>query len=203
MEDSLAPKHSVNILLKLLENGTLKKFELRDIAPSTTLDKVLPALETDGYIDIKQDFTGHKVYFISLTEKGRAVGKHFKKAEQVALGEESVEISDQEAKDFAGEFRESIKGLSLLYHVNVFLDNITIGEEKNGRTKVVQVYVRLNGNSVMRLWCEDHESFQCIHTMYAWTLPEVQEMVQRQREKGEFKRVIFVVSSLLPKMSFP
>ncbi len=129
---------------------------------------------------------GRKIINVSLTPKGRSVAEQLKKAEDVAKGE-PIQISDQEARDWAEKFRDATKGLSLLYHVNVFDNHVTIAHEKDGKLRVLNVYVRVNGRGVMRLWCEEDESFECIHVQYAWTLPKVQEMYANNLRNGEVR----------------
>ena len=55
------------------------------------------------------------------------------------------------------------------------------------KIRVENVFVRANGWGIMRLYCEEDESFDGIHVQYAWTLPSVQEMVQIQRDRGNMK----------------
>ena len=54
------------------------------------------------------------------------------------------------------------------------------------KIRVENMFVRANGWGIMRLYCEEDESFDGI-LQYAWTLPSVQEMVQIQRDKGNMK----------------
>jgi hypothetical protein len=48
----------------------------------------------------------------------------------------------------------------------------------SGNDRIVYIYTRPNGHNIMRLWCDVDKSFICPHTEFAWTLPDVQEMVQ-------------------------
>jgi hypothetical protein len=71
-------------------------------------------------------------------------------------------------------------------------DHIAIHEinyDQQGHDRVVYVYTKLNGNGIMRLWCEAENSFECWQVKYARTLPDVQAMVQYQIGKGNVKGV--------------
>jgi DNA-binding MarR family transcriptional regulator len=181
---SLSEKYAIDALKYILEKGRIKKTDLLEIITSSwTLDKLIPKLERDGLLEVKKSTMGRRTYEISLTPKGRSVAEQLKRAEEAAKGE-SVEISDQEARDWAARFREATKGMSLLYHVNVYQDHVSIGYDIAGKNRITNVYVRVNGKGIMRLWCEEDESFECIHVQYAWTLPKVQEMYANNVKNG-------------------
>ena len=179
------------IMLFLLKKGVVKKTELLAVATMHTIEKTLSELQGNDFILINETFIGRRTYEISLTPKGRSVAEQLKRAEEAARGvvihenEGRAEIPASEAEDWAEKFREATKNLSLLYHVNVFEDHVTIGEEKDGKLRVINVYVKLNGKGIMRLWCEKDESFECIHVKYAWTLPKVQEMYANNVKDGK------------------
>ena len=61
--------------------------------------------------------------------------------------------------------------------------------DRSGDDRVVFVYVKLNGNNIFRLWCEFDNTYDCPHTRFAWTLPDVQAMVQNQVLRGNLKKV--------------
>ena len=181
-------KHISSILIFLLERGEVKKTDLsRVVSSPQTYQRAVKELEKEGYVVQRETIIGRRIVNVSLTPKGRSVAEQLKRAEEAAKDESVIQISDQEARDWAEEFKEATRNLSLLYHVNVFEDHVTIGEEKDGRLRVINVYVRVNGHGIMRLWCELDNSYDCRHTRYAWTLPSVQEMVQVQKEKGNMK----------------
>jgi DNA-binding MarR family transcriptional regulator len=184
--DSLDLRYSKSVLLKIYEkDGGVIQSDLKGIASNwRTLTDVINSLKDDGYLVVTKRISGRRITQISLTEKGHAVAKQLKRTQEVANGEPIIQISDQEAVDWAKEFTETTKNLSLLFHVNVFEDHVTIGEEKDGKLRVINVYVRVNGHGIMRLWCEEDESFDCIHTKYAWTLPKVQEMYANNVRNG-------------------
>ncbi len=173
---SLDLKYAYSVLKRLTEKDMFMKHELFDIVTSNqTLDKLLDALEKDGYVVKKLNVYGRRTYEISLTDKGRAVAEQLRKAEDAAR-DEPIQISDDEAKEWTEKFHEATKGFSLLWRVNYYEDHIAITEEKDGKTRIINIYVKENGHDIMRLWCEEDDSFECIHVQYAWTLPEAQEL---------------------------
>ena len=181
----------MDLLVFLLKEGTVKKFQLRQIIPvPTTIDKLVLKLERDGYLAINKEFAGRNIHYISLTPKGRQVAEQLKRAEEAAKGvviheeEGRAEIPVSDAEEWAKKFREATKGMSLLYHVNVYQDHVTIGQEIAGKSHTYNIYVKVNGKGIMRLYCEMDESFECIHTQYAWTLPKVQEMYANNVREG-------------------
>ena len=181
--DALDFRYAKSVILKLLEKDTFMKSELFAIVTSNqTLDKLLDALEKDGYVSKISSKYGRRTYSISLTDKGRVAAEQLKRMDVIASRTDSYEIPP----DFGKEF----EGLSAMTHLNVLDDHIAITEHNydgSGRDRVVMVYVKVNGRGIMRLWCELDSSFECRHTRYAWTLPSVQEMVQVQKEKGNMK----------------
>lgn len=127
---------------------------------------------------------GRKIYTISLTQKGLTVANSLKMAEDAAQGQFEIDKSEWEKQ------KKRWEDLSALTHVNVLDDHITLHERNfggSGKDRVVIIYTKLNGRGVMRLWCDTDESYSCWHVEYAWTLPDVQEMVQLQKEKGNMK----------------
>jgi len=183
--DALDRKFAKSVLIELNGMDVAKKSDLFKVVKShQVLDNLLYSLQKDGYLNIAESKVGPRKYSISLTPKGRAVAEQLKNMEKVAMGEPIIQMSDQEARDWARIFKDAVKGLSLLYHVNVFEDHVTIGEEKDGKFRVINVYVKVNGRGIMRLWCEADESFNCIHVQYAWTLPKVQEMYANNVRNG-------------------
>jgi len=99
MSDVSSEKYYVPVLKYLLERGSVKKYDLRDIVKSSgTMDKLLPKLEAEGLISIKEKILGRRTYFVSLTKKGQAVAEQLKKAEQVAEGGEISEFLTDDMK---------------------------------------------------------------------------------------------------------
>jgi len=65
------------------------------VKSSGTMDKLLPKLEAEGLISMKEEILGRRTYLVSLTDKGQAVAEQLKKAEQVAVvGEISEFLTD-------------------------------------------------------------------------------------------------------------
>ena len=191
MEDMLSEKYASIFLTYLLAKREAKKGDFREVIKSTTtIDKLVTKFEQGGFITVEKEFAGRRIHVISLTPKGRSVAEQLKRAEEAASGvviheeEGRAEIRTIDAENWAKRFQEDTKGMSLLYHVNVFEDHITIGQEINGKTHITNIYVRVNGKGIMRLWCEEDESFECIHVQYAWTLPKVQEMYANNVKNG-------------------
>jgi DNA-binding MarR family transcriptional regulator len=184
-------KYYVPVLRFLLEHGTVKKYDLRVIVKSSgTMDKLVPMLEAEGLITVKEEMLGRRTYLVSLTPKGRQVAEQLKRAEEAAKGvvineqEGRAEIPAETAEEWAKKFREVTKGMSLLYHVNVYEDHVTIGQEIAGKKHVINVYTKVNGKGLLQLWCEEDESFDCVHVTYAWTIPKVREMFQNAVRDG-------------------
>ncbi|MBX8640898.1 MAG: hypothetical protein KIS29_11235, partial [Thermoplasmata archaeon] len=99
--DVLDFRYAKSVILKLLEKDTFMKSELFKIVSSNqTLDKLLDALEKDGYVTKISSNYGRRTYSISLTDKGRTVAEQLKKAEEAASGivihedEGRIEISN-------------------------------------------------------------------------------------------------------------
>ena len=184
-------RHANKILIFLLENGQSKKTDLlKVLSSSDSLSKALRELEDSELIQSSIKLLGRKIIYINLTEKGRLVAKEIKKAADIAEEKNNTEIA-LSTSDYA-EFQKNVSNYSVLSHFNVLDDHIAIREynfDKKGHDRVVFVYVRVNGNGIMRLWCEADNSFDCWHVKYAWTLPDVQAMVQYQILKGNAKGV--------------
>ncbi|OWP57542.1 MAG: hypothetical protein B2I17_00145 [Thermoplasmatales archaeon B_DKE] len=85
--NSLDLKYANTVLRRLTEKDSFMKHELFDVVTSNqTLDKLLDALEEDGYITKKLSEYGRRTYEITLTPKGRAVAEQLKRAEEAARG---------------------------------------------------------------------------------------------------------------------
>ena len=169
--DSLDLKYAKSVLQKLTEEEYFMKSELFKIVTSNqTLDKLLAALEEDGYVTKKLSTYGRRTYTISLTPKGRQVAEQLKKAQYAAEGISPPDVV------LTPELSEKMKDMRLLIHVNVKDDHITVLEKQpSGPDRVINIYVRENGKrGFFRLWCELDESFDCVHAQVAWTYPEVQ-----------------------------
>ena len=62
-----------------------------------------------------------------------------------------------------------------------------MAEEKEGQSRITNVYVKINGKGRLRLFCEMDESFECVHVQFAWTLPEVQQMLANNVRNGKVR----------------
>lgn len=181
--DSLDLKHAKSVLIKLSKMGVAKKSDLFNIVKShQVLDNLLEFLKKDGYINISESKMGPKKYSIILTDKGRAVAEKLQEAQDVAEGKPSEEemldlpLTDEEV--------EKAKHISLLYHVNVSDDHVTVQELIPGKpSRIFNIYIKRNGGGNFRLWCEHDNSYDCWHVKTAWTYPQVQQMMMHYRGK--------------------
>ena len=183
----IGDKRKVQILLFLLEKGTVKKYDFLEIMKNMyIIDRHLNELEENGYIAMNR--LG-MTYQISLTEKGKLMAEQLKKMNKLPEEKEepiagiSKEKYDQMAKDW--------KRLSALTHVNVLDDHVVLKEynfDGQGHDRLVTIYVSINHDKVMRLFCDVDQSTTCWHVQYAWTLPEVQAWVQYHLQKGDITR---------------
>ena len=185
--DSLDLKHSKSVLIALSKTDTAKKSDLFTIIKShQVLDNLLEALQKDDYLTIQESKVGPRRYFISLTSKGRLVAEQLKKAEEIA--ESTNEVKDRGTPstiEISEEAAARVKELRLLYHVNVMDDHVTIEEvlRTGAPPRIFNVYVKRNGHGDFRLWCEEDNSFSCVHAEVAWTYPQVQHMILHYKGK--------------------
>ena len=185
--DSLDLKYAFSVLRAIYSNsGAVNKKELSKVVKShQVLDNLLDSLQSDGYIEISSNKMGPRIYSISLTPKGKAVSEKFNNIGNEETIKENNVVSLSKS-DYL-EYTKNFKNISVLSHLNVLDDHIALRElnyNHKGDDRVVFVYVKLNGNGIMRLWCEVDNSYTCWHVKYAWTLPDVQAMVQYQIRNG-------------------
>lgn len=190
MANSLNLKYSKPILIKLLElGGTAKKNDLADVTSGwPALDKTLAALEKDKFISMSEKFLGRRTYVISLTGKGVEVSKMLQSIFEVAKDN----YNETDIHTLPPNYEDQFKNLSTPTHPNVLNDRIAINEtnfDGTGQDRVVYVYAKFDKNNILRLWCELDNTYDCVHTRYAWTLPDVQAMVQNQVLNGNIKKV--------------
>ena len=191
--DSLDLKYSKSVLLQIYSfNEPIAKKDLGKVVKShQVLDNLLVNLEKDGYIHISSNIVGPRVFKISLTDKGRAVARKLKEAEEVAespADQEAEAIIHFDGEDIniklEPEERKNSKYLKILIHSNVLDDHITVEEGIPGRaTRIFNIYIRQNGHGYFRLWCEADNSFDCWHVKEAWTYPAVQKMMMEYKYK--------------------
>ena len=168
-----------------------------DLITSTSgwyaLNQVLSELKNDGYIQVIEHIVGRRTYEINITDKGRAVARKLKEAEEVAESpadqeaEGVIHIDGEEINvALTPEERENSKYLKFLFHFNVLDNHITVEEAVPGkRSRIFNIYVKQNGNGIFRLWCEQDESYECWHVREAWGYPQVQKMMTQY--KGRVK----------------
>jgi ribosomal protein L40E len=145
-----------------------------------TVDKLTKIMEEEGYLQVRKEVLGRKIYFFSLTEKGRKVAEQLKRTE--ALDREPV--TAETSLELTAEEVEMTERLTPLFHINVMDDHITVQENPPGQaSRVFNIYIKRNGNGYFRLWCEQDNSFDCWHVKAAWTYPHVQKMMMEYQGK--------------------
>ncbi len=181
MSDILSKQYVVPIL-SYLYNGSVKMTDLQSIVSNySTLRLIVRELQDVGYVSVKEIFEDKRKIIVSLTEKGKAVASQLAKAEDIAKGKMDFEIPKIELTD---EEVEKAKNLTLLYHVNVMDDHVTVEELRPGkRSRVFNIYIKKNGHDYFRLWCEQDNSFDCWHARTAWAYPQVQAMIMHYKGK--------------------
>ena len=180
MEDQKVPvisrKYASSVLLFLLKNDNAKKGDLIQVVHSnTTVDKLVRELEIEGFISVSSEFAGRRTYKIQLTNKGRKIAEQLKLADNIEKG---IELTKYEIPE---DFGENFRNMSAMVHFNVKDDHVAVTEHNfdgSGNERIVYIYTRPNGHNILRLWCDVDKSFDCKHTQFAWTLPDVQEMVE-------------------------
>ena len=191
MDISKYGSHATSILVYLLDHHDVPvtKFTKQFHISPPTAYRTLSKLEEDNLIIRKEILKKRRLVKISITEKGREVGLKLRELETVDNKDQDIIPLNQD--DF-NSFTRNTKNLAVLSHLNVLDDHVALREtnyDLNGHDRVVFVYVKLNGNGIMRLWCEVDNSYECWHVKYAWTLPDVQAMVQYQIRNGNAKGV--------------
>ena len=185
----LSQKHAISVLLFLLDRDSVKQNELLEVIPSNlTIEKLGNSLKEAGLINITHQMIGRKIFIYSLSERGHVVALKLKETLEAA-----EEINNEKnIPEVPPNYDNLFRNLSIHGSLNVLDDHIAINEtnwDKVGHDRVVLVYVKLNGHNIMRLWCEVDQTYECVHTKYAWSLPDVQAMVQNQVLKWNIKKV--------------
>ena len=164
------------------ENEEIPMTKLQDIVTSYySVTSAVNKLCEQGLLTKREVIQGRKTIMVSLTPKGRQVAEQLKKAQEIAenpdIGNSPIKIEEDAAI--------RVKELRLLYHVNVMDDHVTIEEVPHGggRARIFNVYIKMNGHGDFRLWCEQDNSFDCVHAEVAWTYPEVQHMILHYKGK--------------------
>ena len=169
-------------------NEPIAKKDLGKVVKShQVLDNLLTNLEKDGYIHISSNIVGPRVFKISLTDKGRAVARKLKEAEEVSSSQDEgiIHIDGEDINvSLTPEERENSQYLKFLFHFNVMDNHVTVEEAVPGRQKrIFNIYLKQNCHGDFRLWCEQDDSYECWHVRQAWGYPEVQQMMLHFRGK--------------------
>ena len=172
----IGDKRKIQILLFLLEKGTVKKYDFLEIMKNIyIIDRHLKELEENGYITMNRI---GMTYQISLTEKGKLMAEQLKKMNILAeekkepIAEISKEKYDQMAKDW--------KRLALNY-ITVPDEHVVLKEynyDGQGHDRLVTISLSIDKDLILRLHCDVDQSTTCWHVQYAWTLPKVQAWIQ-------------------------
>ena len=188
MDISIYGKHGSSILLYLLHNGEIPitDFSALGISPHSYY-RSLSLLQSDGLVKRREKIDRRKIVLISLTDKGRAVARKLKEAEEVADQDSDgvIHIDGEEINvALTPEERENSQYLKFLFHFNVMDNHITVEEAVPGKSKrLFNIYLKQNCHGDFRLWCEQDDSFDCWHVKQAWGYPEVQEMMTKYKGK--------------------
>ncbi len=181
-------KHAHSILLYIYEHNEIPITRLSELVKtSPTYTRTVELMASDGLINTREIIRHRRYRLISLTDKGKALAESLIRTE--------LELSTSNPSPLhtlPPNYEDQFKNLSADTHLNALDDRIAIKElnyDGAGHDRVVFVYVKLNGHNIMRLWCEEDQAFNCVHTKYAWSLPDVQAMVQKQVLKGNIKKV--------------
>ena len=181
-------KHAHSILLYIYEHNEIPITRLSELVKtSPTYTRTVELMASDGLINSREVIRHRRYRLISLTDKGKALAESLIRTEQELSAPNSSPLHTL-PPNYEGQF----KNLSVNTHLNALDDRIAIRDlnyDGTGHDRVVFVYVKLNGNNIMRLWCEADNTYECIHTKYAWSLPDVQAMVQNRVLKDNIKRV--------------
>ncbi|MEM3860662.1 MAG: hypothetical protein QW478_14915, partial [Candidatus Micrarchaeaceae archaeon] len=156
---------------------------LKAVPNSYSLESNLKLLSEKGLVKIREEVIIRRTYFISLTERGRAVAIQLKKADEMITG--SLHQIDELSGKTEMEFRDLFDKISQLFSVKTY-DDHSIIEDSSSKEKVT-ILLKNDEKGVLRLWCEKDQSFVCFHTKYCWSLPEVQSMYFYSL-KNEFAR---------------
>ena len=183
----LSQKHAISVLLFLLDKGSVKQNELLEVIPSNlTIEKLGNSLKEAGLINITHQMMGRKIFIYSLSERGHAVALKLKETLEIAEG-----ISEKNIPEVPPNYDSQFRNLSIHDSLNILNGHIAIEEhnyDMSRHERIVSVYVKLNGRNILRLWCDVDKTFDCVHTRYAWSLPDVQEMVEVQYAHGNIRK---------------
>ncbi len=120
---------------------------------------------------------------ISLTEKGRSVAAKIRKAEEAIKG--SLLPIDLSTGKVEHDFLDFMEKASQIVKAKAYDDHVIMEDASiNDR---VTLLLKNDENGIPRLWCDRHQSYECFHTKYSWTMRDVQEMYYKYSVKNEYK----------------
>ena len=170
---SLDEKYAKSILLYLLKKGEVLQKDLSHIVRNLrSLKQILDSLEADGLITITEKIIGRRAYYISLTDKGRAVAEKLREVEKIS------KIPPEEL--------EKYKRIHVLQHFNVYEDHITLTDISLEGVRYVNIFARPRGD-LLYFWCDMHEDTDCYHIGYLFVDEKLRSFINEQLEKNGFK----------------
>lgn len=93
--NSLDMKYAFSVLNFLLDSGQLMKSDLfKVVRNNNTLDKLIDALQSDGFISVEEKIMGRRTYSISLTKRGKTVAGYLRLAKAMT----AVDSADQQRR---------------------------------------------------------------------------------------------------------
>jgi len=180
-------KHAQAILLYIYDNQEIPITQLSKLVKnSQTYSRTVHLFEEDGIIKSRELIHNRRYVMISLTDKGIKLAEGLRKAEQEVFGGNNSEVPT-----LPSNYDDQFNNLSVLTPMNAH-DYIAVKDlnyDGTGHDRVVYVYIKPNGNNILRLWCELDKTYNCVHTRYAWSLPDVQAMIQIKCAKVNIKKV--------------
>lgn len=180
MKDILGRQYVTPLLIRLY-SGKAKMTDLLEIVSNySTIRLLVRDLQDEGYVEVKETFEDKRKIYVSLTEKGLLIAEQLNNAQMVASGKAFKMTPDWRKKRFPG--------LSAMTHLNALDDHVAIQEIDNSgkTTSVIMVYVK-RINSHFELWCEKDESKECKHVDFAWSLPEMRNLIEEYIRQGKVK----------------
>lgn len=143
-------KHAYGIILYLDKHNEAKKTDLLEVTNNvSTLWRTIDKLQQYGIIKSRNEFHNRRLVFVSLTDKGKEIANRIKNAEN------------------------SINDISILK-----IKDGCIAIEDENLDRPLKINIKKGRNGIFRLYCDLDKKYECRHTNYLWTIPEVQAMIQ-------------------------
>lgn len=180
----LLPEKAQLILLRLLDlKGDVVKSSLLKIVPNVyALENNLKLLEKNRLIRIREEVVIRRAFYISLTEKGKAVAEQIMSVEDLIAGTHLFQ-REENVEEPGDRFLGILKYFSALYKIDIS-DNIMMKEISSNKS--IGICMKYDDRNIPRLWCQLDGSFECFHVKYAWAMNEVQEFY--------FKKISGIIS---------